>query len=363
MSLITIEHLRKAYPNVTPLEDINATINEGDVIAVIGPSGTGKSTLLRCLNRMEVPTSGKVTVDGVDITDPACDIARVRRGIGMVFQSFNLFNNLNVIENVTAAPVKLLKMPKEEAFRKGMKLLERVGLSDKALSYPDELSGGQKQRAAIARAIAMNPKILLFDEPTSALDPAMVDEVLSVIRSLAMDGMTMMIVTHEMKFAKDVSNRVFYLDEGVIYEEGTPQEIFEEPKKEKTRQFIRHLKTLRLSVPEPGFDYTQTMARIVNFCREAMADTASMRNIMLAFDEIIMQNLAGRQPDHPGTFPVTFTVEYAERDHTVRTECSFGGERYDPLTEGDELAGMVLKKLAKKAEHSYDTANHVLIFF
>ena len=163
--------------------------------------------------------------------------------------------------------------------------------------------------------------------------------------------------------AKDVSNRVFYLDEGVIYEEGTPQEIFEEPKKEKTRQFIRHLKTLRLSVPEPGFDYTQTMARIVNFCREAMTDTASMRNIMLAFDEIIMQNLAGRQPDHPGTFPVSFTVEYAERDHTVRTECSFGGERYDPLTEGDELAGMVLKKLAKKAEHSYDTANHVLIFF
>lgn len=241
MSLITIEHLRKEYADVTPLKDVCASISEGEVISIIGPSGTGKTTLLRCLNRLEAPTSGRVTLEGQDITDPKCDLARVRRKMGMVFQSFNLFQNLDVIENVMAGPVKLLKMPKKEARAKALQLLERVGVADKAASFPDELSGGQQQRVAIARAIAMDPKVLLFDEPTSALDPAMKEEVLSVIRSLAGDGRTMLIVTHELRFAKEVSDRVFYMDEGVICEEGTPAQIFDDPQKEKTRAFISKL--------------------------------------------------------------------------------------------------------------------------
>ncbi|MBQ9482948.1 MAG: amino acid ABC transporter ATP-binding protein, partial [Ruminiclostridium sp.] len=189
--MIKIEHLRKEYPNVTPLKDVCVEINKGDVISVIGPSGTGKSTLLRCLNQLEEPTSGTVIVDGEVITGPKCDISLVRRKMGMVFQSFNLFSNLNIIENVMSAPVNLLKKPKAEARKEALELLKRVGLAEKAENYPDELSGGQKQRVAIARAIAMKPEIILFDEPTSALDPTMVGEVLSVIRSLAKEGMTM----------------------------------------------------------------------------------------------------------------------------------------------------------------------------
>lgn len=363
MSLITIEHLRKEYPGVTPIADISTQVNEGDVIAVIGPSGTGKSTLLRCLNRLETPTSGKITVDGVDITDPGSDIASVRRRIGMVFQTFNLFHNLNVLENVIAAPVKLLKMPKDKACVMGIELLERVGLAEKALQYPDELSGGQKQRVAIARAIAMNPKILLFDEPTSALDPTMVGEVLSVIRKLAGEGMTMMIVTHEMRFAREVSNRVFYLDEGRIYEEGTPQEIFEAPKGEKTRQFIRHLKGMKLTVLSPQVDYPDILSRIERFCREAMADAACARNIMMVFDEIVMQNLIGRYRDAPDAFPIEFSVEYSERESLLQVMCGWGGARFDPLTEGDELAATILKKLSRSASYIYDNGNRLLIDF
>ena len=204
MSLIVIDHLRKEYPKATPLADVCATIEAGDVISAIGPSGTGKSTLLRCLNRLKEPTSGHIVVDGEDVCDPTCDITRVRRKMGMVFQSFNLFQNLDILGNVCAAPIKLLKMPKDEAQAFGLELLERVGLKDKAESFPEELSGGQQQRAAIARAI------LLLDEPTSSLDPTNVAEVLTVIRSLARSGMTMLIVTHEMRFARNVSNRVFY---------------------------------------------------------------------------------------------------------------------------------------------------------
>ena len=241
--MIRIEHLRKEYQIAVPIKDLSVEINKGDIISVIGPSGTGKSTFLRCLNRLEDPTSGKIFVDGKEITDPKCNLNIIRRKMGMVFQSFNLFNNLNVIENITSAPVQLLKIPKKQAYEEGLALLERVGLKDKAENYPDELSGGQKQRIAIARAIAMKPEILLFDEPTSALDPTMIGEVLSVIRSLAKEGMTMMIVTHEMKFAQEVSNRVFYMDDGGIYEDGTAEQIFEHPEKELTRRFIQRFRT------------------------------------------------------------------------------------------------------------------------
>ena len=241
MSLIRIEHLRKEFPDVTPLKDVNLEVNPGEVISIIGPSGTGKTTLLRCINRLEEPTSGKIIIDDEDVTSPKYDLTRIRRKVGMVFQSFNLFSNLNVAENIMTGPVRLLNKTKQEAYDEAMGLLERVGLSEKALNYPDELSNGQKQRIAIMRALAMNPEVMLFDEPTSALDPTMVGEVLQVIKGLAGDGMTMLIVTHEMQFANDVSDRILYMDEGVIYEEGTPEQIFGSPKKDKTKSFISRL--------------------------------------------------------------------------------------------------------------------------
>ena len=238
MSLISVSHLRKSFNGVDVLKDVNAEIEKGEVISIIGPSGTGKSTFLRCLNRLETPDGGSIVVDGVDVTDPKTDLAAVRRKMGMVFQSFNLFGNLTILGNVMAAQCDLLGTPKDEARRKALELLGRVGLANKADALPDELSGGQKQRVAIARALAMDPEILLFDEPTSALDPTMVGEVLAVIKDLAKTGMTMLIVTHEMGFARDVSTRVFYMDEGVIYEDGTPDEVFSRPQKPKTVEFV-----------------------------------------------------------------------------------------------------------------------------
>ena len=236
--MISVRHLRKGFGGVAVLKDVNAEIEKGEVISIIGPSGTGKSTFLRCLNRLETPDGGSIVVDGVDVTAPKADLAAVRRKMGMVFQNFNLFGNLTVIGNVMAAQCDILGASKDAAKKKAMELLGRVGLANKAEALPDELSGGQKQRIAIARALAMDPEILLFDEPTSALDPTMVGEVLAVIKDLAKTGMTMLIVTHEMGFARDVSTRVFYMDEGVVYEDGSPAELFNRPQKPKTIEFV-----------------------------------------------------------------------------------------------------------------------------
>ena len=310
MSMIVVEHLRKEFPNVTPLKDVSTEINKGEVISIIGPSGTGKSTFLRCLNLLEQPTSGRIYVDGEDITAEKCDITKVRRKMGMVFQSFNLFANLNVIENVISAPVNVLKIPKAEAVGRAKELLKRVGMLEKAYNYPDELSGGQKQRVAIARAIAMNPEIILFDEPTSALDPTMVGEVLTVIRSLAKEGMTMMIVTHEMRFARDVSTRVFYMDEGVIYEEGTPEQIFENPKKEKTMQFIKRLKTLTLDVKSTAFDFIGMCTEIEVFGQDNLMTPKLIRNLNLVFEELTAATLVKR----PDTLPIHMEIEYSGVD-------------------------------------------------
>ena len=237
-NIISIRHLCKEYPGVTPLKDVSVEIKKGEVISVIGPSGTGKSTLLRCINLLEKPTKGEIVVDGVVITDKKCKVNLVRQKMGMVFQSFNLFAHKTVIENIMMGQVDLLGRSRKEAYDRGMELLRTVGLVDKALAYPDELSGGQKQRAAIARTVAMEPEIILFDEPTSALDPAMTGEVLSVIRRLAGQGMTMMIVTHEMNFARNVSTRVVFMEHGKVVEQGTAREMFENPRMERTREFL-----------------------------------------------------------------------------------------------------------------------------
>ncbi len=238
---VKVTGLQKRFDDLEVLNGIDLTVNEGEVVCLIGPSGSGKSTFLRCLNKLEESTGGEIIVDGFKITDKKCDINKVRENIGMVFQQFNLFAHMNVLKNIMFAPVELKKMTTAEAKEKALALLERVGLSDKAESYPHELSGGQKQRVAIARSLAMNPDIMLFDEPTSALDPEMVGEVLQVMRELAEGGMTMVVVTHEMGFARDVADRVIFMSDGVIVEEGAPEEIFSNPKEQRTKDFLAHV--------------------------------------------------------------------------------------------------------------------------
>lgn len=235
---LRISNLRKSFHNIDVLNGINITIKEGEVVCVIGPSGSGKSTFLRCINRLEIPTSGEIIVDDYNITDKHININKARENIGMVFQGFNLFSHLTVKKNIMLAPVDLKKMSKTEAETKAIQLLKRVGLEDKADAYPHQLSGGQKQRVAIARSLAMNPDIMLFDEPTSALDPEMVGEVLNVMKELAAEGMTMVVVTHEMGFAKEAADRVVFIDDGVIIEEGTPEQIFNNPKHPRTIDFL-----------------------------------------------------------------------------------------------------------------------------
>jgi len=363
MSLISIEHLRKEYPGVTPLKDVCAEINAGDVIAVIGPSGTGKSTLLRCLNRLEEPTSGRVTLDGEVITDPKCDITKVRRSMGMVFQSFNLFNNLNVLDNVTAAPMKLLKTPRAQAEKEGMALLDRVGLADKAGEFPEALSGGQKQRVAIARAIAMKPRVLLFDEPTSALDPTMVGEVLAVIASLAREGMTLLIVTHQMKFAREIANRVFYMDEGGIYEEGTPQQIFDHPRRDRTRRFIRQLRTLEMEIDPRDADWPGILQRLTRFGGEAMLERARLRNVTLALEELALNCVLPRLRADCAREPLRVRVEHSDADGGTTVDIAWRGARFDPLTEGDALPAELVKRLSDGIEYRFDDENHVRVAF
>ncbi len=238
MAMIQVKNLHKKFGDKEVLCGVDEHIDKGEVVVVIGPSGSGKSTFLRCLNLLEEPTQGDIIIDGEKINEPGVDVNKVRQKMGMVFQQFNLFPHLTVMENITLAPVKLKKMTEEQAREKGLELLRRVGLGDRADDYPAALSGGQKQRVAIARALEMDPEIMLFDEPTSALDPEMVGEVLDVMRSLAEQGMTMVVVTHEMGFAREVGTRLLFIDDGVVAESGVPKEVFAAPKSERTRQFL-----------------------------------------------------------------------------------------------------------------------------
>ncbi len=238
-NIIRVEGLEKHYGNkIHALDGVDAEIKRGEVVVVIGPSGSGKSTFLRCLNLLEIPTAGKITFEGTDITDPKVNINIHRQKMGMVFQHFNLFPNMTILRNMTLAPMKLLKKSKEEAEAKAMQLLERVGLADRANAYPSQLSGGQKQRIAIVRALCMEPNVMLFDEPTSALDPEMVGEVLEVMKALAHEGMTMVVVTHEMGFAREVGDRVIFMDGGKIIEQGTPEQIFSNAQNSRTQEFL-----------------------------------------------------------------------------------------------------------------------------
>ena len=347
--MIRIEHLKKQYPNVTPLKDVSTEIRSGDVISVIGPSGTGKSTLLRCINRLEKPTSGKIWVDEVEITDPKCDINRVRRKMGMVFQSFNLFGHKTVIENIMLAPMDLLGVSKQEAYDTGMRLLRRVGLAEKALNYPDELSGGQKQRIAIARTLAMDPDIILLDEPTSALDPTMVGEVQAVIRDLVKTGKTMMIVTHEMNFARAISNRIFYMDEGGIYEDGTPEQIFEHPERENTRRFIRKLKVLELNIESRDYDFLGMAGQIEAYCNKSRIASKLSNRIQLAFEECTQMLVSALESPN-----IRAVCEYSEVTESAEWMISYGGQHLDITSVGDELSLSVLKGTTTSMEYTLE---------
>ncbi|MDO4317743.1 MAG: ABC transporter permease subunit [Lachnospiraceae bacterium] len=350
--LIRMEHLKKEYPNAKPLQDVNTVIKRGEVITIIGPSGTGKSTLMRCVNRLESPTDGKIFVFGKDTGNRKTDLRLLRRRMGMVFQSFNLFGHLTVIENVILAPTVLKGMSKQQAYENGIQLLRMVGMAEKALNYPDELSGGQKQRVAIARTLAMNPEIVLFDEPTSALDPTMVGEVLSVMKRLASEGLTMMIVTHEMRFARDVSTRIFYMDEGVIYEEGTPEEIFERPKKDKTRAFVRQLKTLTLTLASSDYDFIRMSESIRQFGEKNLLSRRQIENLRRVFEEIIAQNVV---PAGAPEYPISISVEYSEKESRLEMRLAWNGRQYNPMKEGDELSLMLVRAAVK--EYAYDFAD------
>ena len=337
--MIRIEHLKKEYPDVTPLKDVNAVINDGDVIAVIGPSGTGKSTLLRCLNMLEKPTAGRIWIDDVEVTDPKTDLKKVRQKMGMVFQSFNLFGHMTVIENIMTPPMDLLGRSKQEAYDRGIDLLRKVGLETRALRYPDELSGGQKQRVAIARVLAMDPDIILLDEPTSALDPTMVGEVQTVVRDLAKTGKTMLIVTHEMAFAKAISSRVFYMDEGGIYEDGAPQQIFDDPLGENTRRFIRKLKVWEMDIENRYFDFPAAVTQIAQFCSKNGISTRASRHIQLAFEEMVQDQLL----PHLKNPQIHVETEYSDIDESIAMTLRYNGEPYDVTAEGDKLSLAVLR--------------------
>lgn len=347
--MITVTHLEKKFGDTTVLRDVSAEISEGEVISIIGPSGTGKSTFLRCLNGLETPTGGQILIDGVDTQSASANIYRLRQKMGMVFQSFNLFSHLMVIENIMLGPVSLLKQSRQNAYDASIKLLETVGLAGRALAYPDELSGGQKQRVAIARALAMNPEIVLFDEPTSALDPTMVSEVLAVIRKLAERGLTMMIVTHEMKFARDVSSRVFYMDEGIIYEEGPPAQIFSSPHQEKTRAFLNKISLYRYSSFRDDLDIYQLNAEVEEFCLRHLLSRKQIRTVQLVMEEMLFNLLFSRAEN--------FSIAVGCSEDKGETEIifDFDGPAGDPLADTDEateLPRMIVNRLTQDAEYS-----------
>ena len=355
--ILKVEHLEKRFPDgTTPIKDVNCEINEGDVISVIGPSGTGKSTFIYLLNRLEEPTSGKIWFEGEDTTAEGYDLNAMRNRIGTVFQSFDLFSHLTIVENIMLAPVKILGKTRQEAYDRAMELLEMVGLSEKALNYPSELSGGQQQRAAIVRALAMEPKLMLFDEPTSALDPTMVGEVLSVIRKLANQGMTMVIVTHEMSFAKKVANRMFFMDEGVIYEEGTPDQIFNNPSREKTKKFVRKQRVFRRRITNGLVDLGDTNSCIYDFTYDNLIPVTVCYRMQCLFEELCYNAiLMERKPSQ-----LDLTYLYSEEGGMVEMTVEWNGELKDPLETMDTVAKSLISGYAKDIRYSVKDGRNII---
>ena len=356
--MITVQNLSKKYGDLVVLKDISTVIKKGEVVSIIGPSGTGKSTFLRCLNLLDHPSGGSILVDDHDILDKKTDVAKVRQKMNMVFQSFNLFSHLSIMDNLTLAPMKLLGKSKEEAEAKSMDLLRLVGLAEKANNYPDELSGGQKQRIAIARCLAMDPEVILFDEPTSALDPTMVSEVLSVIRKLAKDGMTMLIVTHEMSFARDVSNRVFYMDQGLIYEEGTPEQIFDNPKKDRTKIFINRIRNFTFKINSSDFDLYALNAEVELFSEKQFLPKKIRDNLLLIIEELLLiyKPLLDQ-------IKLDLTIAYSEKNDTLDLVCENEGEAFNPLESPqlpDRIGLNLIKNFSTDIKYTWESQKNTI---
>ncbi len=346
--MIRVEQLAKKFDDISVLLDINVEIKKGEVISIIGPSGTGKSTFLRCLNLLETPTGGKIYIDEIDILAKNTDVPKLRQKMGMVFQSFNLFSHLSVLDNLTIGQIKLLGRSKEEAEKKAMELLKMVGLAEKAYSFADELSGGQKQRVAIARCLSMDTEIILFDEPTSALDPTMVSEVLAVIRRLAKEGMTMAIVTHEMDFARDVSNRVLYMDDGLIYEEGSPKQIFENPQKEKTKAFINRIRSFNYHIESMDYDLYAMNAEIEHFCEKHVLPKRMINNALLVVEELLtIHSTVFKEID------AYLTLSYSEKWNSLEITFESGGEEGSFLdkADADDMGLAIIKNFTENIEY------------
>jgi polar amino acid transport system ATP-binding protein len=348
--MIRVEHLSKTYGALTVLKDVSVEIARGEIVAIIGPSGTGKSTFLRCLNLLEVPSGGRIDVDGIDILDRDTNVAQIRQKMNMVFQSFNLFSHLSVLDNLTLAPMRLRGLARAVAEAKALELLRLVGLAEKSRHFPDELSGGQRQRVAIARCLAMEPEVILFDEPTSALDPTTVSEVLAVIRRLAREGMTIVIVTHEMGFARDVANRVLYMDQGLIYEQGTPQQIFENPQRERTRDFIHRIRNFNYRISSPDFDLYAMNAEIETFCDRQILSRNARQQLLLMVEELLQLHrplLAASVLD--------VTISHSEKDGSGELRLESTAEAVNPLESGgapDDLGLAIIRSLGASIEYS-----------
>ena len=354
--MIRVRNLSKHFGDLVVLSDVNADIRKGEVISVIGPSGTGKSTFLRCLNLLETPTGGNIFIDDVPLLGKKTDVPKIRQKMGMVFQSFNLYAHLTILENLTLGPIKLLGKKKAEANRKAFELLKLVGLAEKVYSFPDELSGGQKQRVAIARCMAMESEILLFDEPTSALDPTMVSEVLAVIRRLSKEGMTMIIVTHEMEFARNISSRVFYMDEGIIYEEGPPKQIFDNPQREKTKTFINRIRSMSYHITSPNYDLYAMQGEIEVFCEKHGISKKVSNYVALIAEEAV-----GLQTDFTD---ISINLSFSEKDNTVQLVSASAGAPVNPLEEGaleDDLGLRLIKGRCKSVDYSYENGKNILM--
>jgi len=372
MGILEVKGLSKAFGDLSVLNQLDLSVKEGECIAIIGGSGCGKSVFLRCLNLLEIPDAGTITIDGQEITAKDADVDQIRRRMGMVFQKFHLFSHYNVLDNLCLAPTHLLGMSRQDAEKKAMKLLDQVGLASKAKVFPAVLSGGQQQRIAICRALMMEPKVLLLDEPTSALDPTMVGEVLAVIRMLAKQGLTMLIVTHEMKFAREVADRVVFFADHGIYEQGTPEEIFDHPQREKTISFINKHTFFSYEITKRSdFDLMQLQGGIWQFAEKYGVGEQRAYQIQLSSEELIYEFFQGSFADGEEV-DIRLDVTYARDMECIVLKVVSGGSAYDPIQaemydetgEMEHMGITLMKKRATNLSYSFvDGKNQVMVEF
>ncbi|MCR5082895.1 MAG: amino acid ABC transporter ATP-binding protein [Parasporobacterium sp.] len=354
MNLIEVKGLSKSFGDLKVLEDVNLQVAKGERIAIIGGSGCGKSVFLRSLELLHKPDKGQIIINGEDITAKGAPVDKIRRNMGMVYQKFHLFSEMDVMDNLCLAPVRLKGMSRKDAEEKAYELLNQVGLASRAHAWPNELSGGQQQRIAICRCLMMEPKVLLFDEPTSALDPTMVGEVLAVIRMLAKRDMTMIIVTHEMNFARDVATKVLFLADGGIYEEGSPSEIFDNPKREKTIAFIKKIKYFSFDITSRNFDLMQLHGGIQNFGEKYGLEFKIIYRLQICCEELIFEMLKHCYDDND-PIEMQISVSYAESDNSTKIELISGGKKFDPFIQDDDGLGVtILKQMAKHIDYDWE---------